>query len=223
MAGILACSLAAMAATGRRERTKVANRAAILAAGRDVFAEHGYDAVGVRDIVRRTELASGTFYNYFPDKASVFRAIVEETGAEARRRVREARRSANGPEAFLEGGFRAFFEFIAADPGTFAFLRRNLGTIRERFGEAVLPAGLGELEADLREAIAHGDLPGVDVPSLAHAMLAVGLELGQQLAERSPPDVEGATRFATALFSGGVAELARRYAAPSCAPASPSS
>ena len=195
---------------GRREDTKAVNRAAILAAGREVFAEHGYDAIGVRDIIRRTELATGTFYNYFHGKAAVFRAIVEETGGEARRRVREARRSASGPEAFVEAGFRAFFEFIAADPGTFAFLRRNLGTIRERFGDAVLPAGLGELEADLREAIARRDLPPVDVGYLAHAMLAVGLELGQELARRTPPDVEGATRFATALFADGVEGLARR-------------
>ena len=208
---------------GRREDTKAANRAAILAAGRDAFAARGYDAVGVRDIVRRTELASGTFYNYFPDKAAVFRAIVEETGAEARRRVREARRSASGQEAFLEDGFRALFEFIAADPGTFAFLRRNLGTIRERFGDAVLPAGLGELEADLHEAIGRGELPAVDVGYLSHAMLAVGLELGQVLAQRTPPDVEGATQFATGLFHAGVDGAARRYAGSSCAPASPSS
>ncbi len=54
-------------------------------------------------------------------------------------------------------------------------------------------------------------------------MLAVGLELGEQLLERDPPDVEGATRFATALFAGGVERLPRRYAATSCAPASRSS
>jgi AcrR family transcriptional regulator len=212
-----------MAASGRRERTKAANRAAILAAGRERFAARGYDAVGVRDIVRGTELASGTFYNYFPDKEAVFRAIVEEFGAEARRRVRAARRSATGAEDFLESGFRAFFEFIVADPVTFAFLRRNLSTIRERFGDAVLPAGLGELEDDIGGAIDRGDLPAVDVGYLAHAMLAIGLELGQELAERDPPDVEGATAFATALFAGGVGRLPRRYAAASCAPASRSS
>ena len=212
-----------MAATGRRERTKVANRAAILAAGREQFAARGYDAIGVRDIVRGTALASGTFYNYFPDKEAVFRAIVEEFGAEARRRVRAARRSATGADDFLEGGFRAFFEFIVADPVTFAFLRRNQSTIRERFGDAVLPAGLGELEEDIRAAIVRGDLPDADVGYLAHAMLAIGLELGQELAERTPPDVEGATAFATALFTRGVGGLPQRYAAASCAPASPSS
>ena len=201
-----------MAATGRRERTKAANRAAILAAGRACFAARGYDAVGVRDIVRATDLASGTFYNYFPDKEAVFRAIVEEFGEQARRRVRAARRSASGAQDFLESGFRAFFEFIVADPVTFAFLRRNLGTIRERFGDTVLPAGLGELQEDIRAAIARGDLPAVDVGYLAHAMLAVGLELGQELAGQDEPDVEGATAFASGLFGGGVGALPRRYA-----------
>jgi AcrR family transcriptional regulator len=196
-----------MAALGRRERTKAANRSAILAAGREQFAARGFDAVGVRDITRATALASGTFYNYFPDKEAVFRAIVEEVGADARRRVRAARRAAAGAEDFLEAGFRAFFEFIVADPVTFAFLRRNLSTIRERFGDAVLPAGLGELEDDIRAAIGRGDLPAVDVGYLAHAMLAVGLELGQELAERRPPDVAGATAFATALFAGGLERL----------------
>jgi AcrR family transcriptional regulator len=187
---------------GRRERTKAVNRAAILEAARAEFSETGYEAASVRDIVRRTELASGTFYNYFPDKASILEALVVQTGAEARRRVRAARRRARSPEAFVEDGFRAFFEFIASDPATFAFVRRNLGTIREHFGDAVLPSGLGELQEDLRAAIAGGQLAPVDVEYCAHAMIAVALELGQRLLERRPPDVDGATRFAAALFVG---------------------
>ena len=193
--------------SGRRERTKAANRAAILAAARDVFSRQGYEAASVRDVVRRTDLASGTFYNYFPDKAALFRALVEETGAEARRRARAARPGAAGGEAFVEEGFRAFFAYIASDPAAFAFLRRNLGTIREQFEDAVLAAGLRELEEDLRAAIARGDLPPVDAGYCAHAMVAVGLELGQRLLEREPPDVDGATRFASNLFLGGLARL----------------
>ena len=35
-------------------------------------------------------------------------------------------------------------------------------------------------------------------------MVAVGVELGARMAEREPPDVEGATRFAAGLFLAGV-------------------
>ena len=61
----------------RREATKEANRAALLDAAREVFAEYGYPGTGVRDIVRRTDLASGTFYNYFDSKEAIFAAVLE--------------------------------------------------------------------------------------------------------------------------------------------------
>jgi len=184
--------------SGRRERTKVANRAALLDAARDAFGQLGYDAVAVRDIVRRTDLASGTFYNYFADKDAIFRAVVDATGAEARRRVRAARTRAGGLGEFVEAGYRAYFEFIVEDPATFAFMRRNLGGAGL---EEVLPLGAAELAEDLA---ALPDLPALDLDYCAHAMVAVGLELGARMAEREPPDVDGATRFATDLFVAGV-------------------
>jgi AcrR family transcriptional regulator len=193
-----------MTALGRRERTKAANRAAILSAALAVFAEEGYEAAAVRDIIRRTDLASGTFYNYYEDKDAIFRALVEDTGAEARRRVRAARRRARTAEEFVAGGFGAFFDYIVEDPERFAFMRRNLDVLRTRFGDAVLPASTDELAEDLRAGIAAGQLAPMDVDYCAHAMIAVGLELGTRLVERTPPDVEGATRFACALFLGAL-------------------
>src|SRR4051812_49663647 len=94
---------------GRRERTKAANRAAILDAARQVFAEHGYDGSAVRHIVALTELAPGTFYNYFPDKEAIFRALVEESIAVVRERLREARHNARSIEEFVGGAYHAYF------------------------------------------------------------------------------------------------------------------
>jgi AcrR family transcriptional regulator len=198
------------AAPGRRERTKAANRSAILDAALAVFGELGYDAASVRDVIRRTDLASGTFYNYFPDKEAIFRALVEQTGDEARRRVRTARTNARTAREFVEDAYRAYFEFMVEDPATSAFLRRNAGTIPAFFGDRVVPQGTDELAEDLREAMARGELPDVDVDYCAHAMIAVGLELGTRMLDRDPPDVEGATRFATELFLGGMARVATK-------------
>jgi AcrR family transcriptional regulator len=191
-------------AAGRRERTKAANRAALVEAARDAFGQLGYEAVGVRDIVRRTDLASGTFYNYFADKEAVFRAVVRETSAEVRRRVRAARASARGLPEFVESGYRAYFAAIVQDPATFAFLRRNLDVLGATGLEHELPLGAAELAEDLAALVARGDLPPLDVEYCAHAMVTVGVELGARMAEREPPDVDGATRFATELFLRGV-------------------
>jgi AcrR family transcriptional regulator len=181
------------AATGRRERTKAANRAAILRAALEAFGELGYEGVAVRDIVRRTPLASGTFYNYFPDKDAVFAAVVADAARSARRRVQAARAEAGSYPELVERGFRAYFEWVVEDPVRFAFLRRNLARGR---GEA-LPPGVSELARDLA---VHDDVAAADLDYLAHAMVAVAVELGARMAERDPPDVDGATRFATGLF-----------------------
>lgn len=195
---------------GKRERTKAANRQAILDAATDVFGELGYGAASVRDIVRRTDLATGTFYNYFPDKESVLRALLEEVATEVRARVRRARLSGASAEEFIAGGFRAYYEFLAEDRRLFEVLRRNAGTIRAMFDEPVLGAGTDELVDDIRAGIAAGHLPDVDAEWLAAAMIGAGFEVGVRMLEREPLDVEGAVDFVSALFVGGLGELGRR-------------
>src|ERR1700750_1593358 len=98
--------------SGKREQTKAANRTAILEAARRVFSEIGYGAATVRDIVRETDLATGTFYNYVPDKESVLHALLDEAAAEIRTRVREARKSSRSLQEFVEGGFRAYYAYL---------------------------------------------------------------------------------------------------------------
>jgi AcrR family transcriptional regulator len=196
-------------ANGRREQTKAQNRTAILDAARVVFAELGYDAAGVRDVIRRTELASGTFYNYFPDKESVFRAVLDESAQEVRRRLRAVRSGARTLEAFVGDAYRAWFEFLVEDQLMFELLQRNAGTIRALFGDPILGAGVEDLLRDLRAAIGRGDIPSLDPDYMAGAMAGVALELGVRMAERDPPDIEGAARFATELFLGGIGRLGR--------------
>ncbi len=195
--------------TGKRERTKQANRAAIVDAARDVFAELGYGAATVRDIVRRTDLASGTFYNYFPDKEAVFRALIDETAREAATRAHVARRRGTTLEAFVADGFRAYFELLAEDRATFELVRRNAGTIRAMFDVPGIAAGIAELADDLREGIAAGLVPEHDTRLMAAAMVGTAFEVGVRMLDDEPPDVERAAAFCTGLFLGGLDRLAR--------------
>jgi AcrR family transcriptional regulator len=200
-------STAAEQGSGRRAATKAANRTAILDAARAVFAEVGFGSASVRDVIRRTDLASGTFYNYFPDKESLFRAVLEQSAARVRARVQAARREAGSLEEFVAAGFREYFSFLADDPETFALMRRNSGTIRAMFDEPIFGAGIDELAADLRTAMKIGIVPRIDADYMAAAMVGAALEVGVAMVRREPPDVEGATRFATHVFLGGIERL----------------
>jgi AcrR family transcriptional regulator len=189
---------------GKRERTKQANRAAILVAAREVFAELGFGAASVRDIVRKTDLATGTFYNYFPDKESVLRAVVEEAAGEARVRVQEARRQSRTLEAFVRDGFRAYFEYLIEDRLTSAMLSRNAGTIRAMFDEPSLVAGVEELAEDLRAGVAAGVIPEHDVEYMAASMVGAAFEIGARMLDSDSPDPARATEFLSALFIAGL-------------------
>ncbi len=202
-------SIAADAAPGRRAATKAANRAAIIAAARAVFAQMGYGQATVRDVVRRTDLASGTFYNYFSDKEELFREVLEESAVEVRARVQSARRQARSLEEFVAAGYREYFGFLASDPEAFELMRRNSGTIRAMFDQPIFGAGIEELEADLRAAIAAGIVPDLDTEYVAAAMVGAALEVGVAMVRRDPPDVEGATHMATCMMLGGIERLGR--------------
>jgi AcrR family transcriptional regulator len=193
---------------GKRERTKAQNRTTILGAAREAFTELGFGATSVRDIVRRTDLASGTFYNYFPDKETVFAAVLEQRSVVLRQRLRELRGRSTTLDGLVGDGFRAYFTFIAEDREMFELLRRNAGTIRTMFELPSLEVGILELLEDLREATARGDLPAsIDADYLAAAMGGVAIEVGVRMVERDPVDVDAAATFATSLFLGGIARL----------------
>ena len=88
-----------------------------LAAARRVFAEQGYEAASVRDIIRRTDLASGTFSNYFRSKEAIARALAADAAHRLRPLLRAEREKAVDLEAWLDGAIRAYFDFLVEDYG----------------------------------------------------------------------------------------------------------
>jgi AcrR family transcriptional regulator len=63
----------------KTRQKKDAKRTAMMQAAVRVFAEKGYYAATVRDIVDASNVAIGTFYFYFPDKETLFIYLYEET------------------------------------------------------------------------------------------------------------------------------------------------
>lgn len=187
-----------------RERKKASNRAALLAAARAVFAELGFGAASVRDIVRRTDLATGTFYNYFEDKDAIFAAVVGELTDEILRRHRQGRTRATTAEEFLRRHFQVYFDFIAEDPELVALAQRNVTAIRTLLDKPDVRALHRGLIEDLREAMDKGILPKVDVYYLAAAMGGIAFEISMVMVSRQPVDAEAAATFAARLALGGV-------------------
>ena len=189
------------AKASRRELTKAHNRETILAAARQVFAEMGFATATVRDIIRATPLASGTFYNYFKSKEEVYQALRDEQALKLRPRLREARLAAASADAFFTSSFHAFFAFVAESQEG----RPRTAPEPFRMDSPEVLAGFAELKEDITAAMARGLIPAADAASLAAAVAGVAFELGGRV--KTGADVDEMTRFATQLFLGGVPAL----------------
>lgn len=193
---------------GRRAERKAANRAKLLVAARAVFAQKGLGAATVRDIVRETDLATGTFYNYFDDKEQIFGALLEDFSTKARAAVRDERLAEGTIAERVESAYRAYFELVVEERELFQVLVRNAGAVALMSDDAIFEAGVREFFEDLGSWVEEGLLPPVDLDYLATAGVAIGFQLATRMLEREPPDVEGAARFCTKLFLGGIPAVA---------------
>ncbi|WP_425066833.1 TetR/AcrR family transcriptional regulator [Reyranella sp.] len=196
--------------TGRREQNKAENRTALLKAARGVFAEMGYGAASVRDIVRRTDLASGTFYNYFKDKDEIFEAVVGELTSVLLQRHREGRGRATTAEEFVREHYAAYFNFLAEDAELLALARSSFTSVRTLLDKPDVRALAKALNDDIRTAIAQGILPNVDVSYLGASMSGIAFEVSMVMVARDPVDPAAAAEFATHLMLGGLDKLPRR-------------
>ena len=195
---------------GKREQTKHNNREAILDAAKIVFADLGYGATSVRDIIRKTGLASGTFYNYFKSKEEVFEALMDEGMRRIRPRLRAERIRSRTFEDFIRNAYRTYFDYLATDRDTFQVIRRNPNTVRVRMDSPEIIAGFEEIREYIEEDIRNGTLPDVDAEYLMAAVVGIAMEIGDRMLRRPEMDPDEASTFATELVLGGFRALPHR-------------
>ena len=192
----------------RRTQQKQENRAKLMVGARKVFAEKGLGAATARDIVRETDLASGTFYNYFEDKEDCFRALLDEFTQQARVAAHEKRvQPGVGLEDRIYNAYRAYFELVVADPEMFEVLRRNADAVAMLGAEDLFAQAVNELVEDMAQWVAEGQLPAAVEPWLiyiARSIAGAGFQVAAQMADEGMSDVDAAANFCTRLLLNGL-------------------
>lgn len=198
-----------LALAGKREITKAQNRQAILDAAREVFGESGFETVTVRDIIRRTGLASGTFYNYFRSKEEVAAALSRDGARRFAPILKAQRERARTWEEFVRGALGAYYGFLASEHDTW-LARRRAGEAGEALmGETPeMAAVFEEVRRSIIDAAERGRARDVDADYLAAACIGLAREIGWKMLMRRPVDTAAATDFAATLILRGTAGLA---------------
>ncbi len=116
--------------TGKRETQKQQVRKRLMREGLMLFSTRGLEKTTVADIVDKSEVARGTFYNYFPDTQSLFDALIEQLNLNVKGAIQETRRESDNVYDYLFGTFKSYFELIGT-PEMIQFHILNQAHIRQ--------------------------------------------------------------------------------------------
>jgi AcrR family transcriptional regulator len=105
--------------TRQKKETK---RTAMMQAAVRVFADKGYHAATVRDIVGAADVAIGTFYFYFPDKETLFVHLYEETAHFLLQAIKQAVDSHASLDQQIKAGLRAYTNIAVYEPAVVQLL-----------------------------------------------------------------------------------------------------
>ena len=77
-----------------------------------LFSKRGLEKTTVADIVKKSEIARGTFYNYFTDTQSLFDCLIDELNQKVKSAIQQTRRESKNVYDYLYGTFKSYFDLI---------------------------------------------------------------------------------------------------------------
>ena len=169
------------------ERTE-ATRTALIAAARDLFAQHGYAAVATEEIVRRAGVTRGALYHHFDGKRDLLRAVYEQIESELAARLAQAVSPGAGSLETLSRGADLFLD-ACLEPEVQRIALHDAPAVLgwEEWREIGARYGLGLIEALLRAGMDSGEIRRQPVTPLSHALLGALDEVAMLVARAEDP------------------------------------
>jgi AcrR family transcriptional regulator len=188
----------------KRKATKEQNRAAIEAAAWEVFCSIGLDAANVRDIVDRSGVSPGTFYNYFRTKEAIFEVLAQNVLERIRAETRAGRAKASTLDELLFLSYDSYFNVLASIDGAMEFIDRNQHHIRSQLYPSSAISGLtADLAEDLRRFVPREVMSRRDRMLMSSVIIAAGAEAVFQ-AGRNPRVMKYLREFLPRLLLKGL-------------------
>lgn len=179
-----------MIARRRQVDRTAATRAALVAAARALFAEHGYAEVGTERVARAAGVTRGALYHQFADKRDLFAAVMEAVEVDITARLIEAVDAASGTDAraMLAAGVEAWLD-ASTDPEVRRIVLLDGPAVLgwEQWREIGMRHGFGLVTGLLGELITAGAIPGQPVEPLAHVLIGALDEAALYIAIAADP------------------------------------
>lgn len=136
---------------GGEDRRRARSRAALLSAAEGLFAQRGVEGVTIDEIVAAADVAKGTFYNHFPDKDAIARAIAAAVRSEVEADITALNKGVTDPALRTARALCVYVRFAAREP-------KRARALTRIFAGAINPgATLNRgVTSDIKRGIAEG-------------------------------------------------------------------
>ncbi|MGD8699271.1 MAG: TetR/AcrR family transcriptional regulator [Gemmatimonadales bacterium] len=187
--------------------------AALLSAGRDLFAQHGFDGASVRAITAKADANLGAITYHFGSKSALYEAVLRSVMVPLRQRIAAAASEPGKSLQRVEAMVRALFDYLYENPDGPQLMMQQLVSTRP-LPEPVLQtmqANVNELAVVIAEGQADGSIRAGDPQlmalsigaqpiwlALARRALQAGIAVDQDRPETREQLVESVVRFVRA-------------------------
>ena len=190
---------------GTRETNKTKNRQAIIEAGIRIFIDKGVSETTVRDIIRSTGLASGTFYNYFNSKEEVLVAIFDDFAKEIGKSVRDENAQPESFEEFLRIKLTRFFKFVSSKPEIYMIMSNNHNLVNNfSINTPQIILEIDYLKEEISDYIKKGVFPNFDVDLFALVVRPITDSLAQEMMSQKKIDINKYTEKCINFLTNGL-------------------
>ena len=190
---------------GTRETNKTKNRQAIIEAGIRIFIDKGVSETTVRDIIRSTGLASGTFYNYFNSKEEVLVAIFDDFAKEIGKSVRDENVQPESFEEFLRIKLTRFFKFVSSKPEIYMIMSNNHNLVNNfSINTPQIILEIDYLKEEISDYIKKGVFPNFDVDLFALVVRPITDSLAQEMMSQKKIDISKYTEKCINFLTKGL-------------------
>lgn len=169
---------------------RATTRAALVAAARQLFAEHGYASVGTERVVEVAGVTRGALYHQFTDKADLFAAVLDDVEAQIAERMvlAVAGHDPADTRAMLLAGAEAFLD-ACAEPGIATIVLVDGPSVLgwDRWRAICLHHSVGLVAGLLADGIARSTIPAQPVEALTHVLIGAVDEAALYIAKAEDP------------------------------------
>jgi len=186
----------------RSDGLKTYNR--LLKTTKSLFAKKGYHATSVNEIIQKSKIATGTFYQYFRSKRELYDFLVEDYRKRIFSTIKNNTKNLTNREDIEYFGLRAFLEFVNKDRLSYKIILESLFVDEQYFYDYY-----SRFKDSYVKQLSSSDevVTDIDYEVMAYCLMGISNFVGIQILSKANPhevDIDYYTKEAMKFIKSGI-------------------